>query len=277
MRFGFVVPNIISPISGGEAVKESARVAEVAGFDSLWVSDHILVPKEKERYARGTEALMTLAYLAGVTRQVSFGLSVLILPMRNPIIAAKQIATLAHLAERDVIVGVGVGWSKDEYSFLNADFHRRGKLVDEYIEIMRKLWTDPDAAHSGSYTFADANFAPQLDKALPVWIGGTSDAAIRRAAEIGDGFQPTLDSGLDEFAEQVRKLRAWSGGRPITVSISMTLDMNDGAQAVIDTLAQFRDAGLEYPVLRFEHETLSDLTRQIELFGRDVIPALRHA
>jgi probable F420-dependent oxidoreductase len=275
MRFGFILPNILSPISHAGAIRATARLAEDVGFESLWVSDHILMPEEHARYGSGTEALVTLAYVAGMTQRVALGLSVLVLPMRNPIIAAKQIASLSELAGREVIAGLGVGWCREEYEFLNADFGQRGRLLDEYIAILRTLWHDEKPAHNGTYAFSGALFAPRVRHPLPVWIGGTSDAAIRRAAAVADGYQPTGSVDQPEvFAQQIDKLRAWSNGRRITISMSLRLHMEAGASQVIDQLNMLAEAGLEYPALRFQHETLDDLTWQLEVFGRDVMPAL---
>ncbi len=278
MRFGFILPNTLSPVSNAHAIRTTAKLAEDVGFDSLWVSDHILMPEEHARYGQGTEALMTLAYAAGITERIGFGLSVLILPMRDPILAAKQIASLQHLSGRSVIAGLGVGWAEQEFRFLNADFHQRGRLMDEYIEIMRKLWTEETPEHSGTYTFANARFAPMPQPVPPVWIGGASEAALRRAATLGDGYQPTAAFGkVEDFARLIARLRELSEGRSLTISLSTRVNMDDGASAVIDHFNQLREVGLAYPVLRFQHETLDDLTQQLEAFGRDVIPALQSA
>jgi probable F420-dependent oxidoreductase len=276
MRFGFVLPNILSPLTSASDVRHCARLSEDVGFDSLWVSDHVLVPEEKSAYASGGEALMTLAYVAAITQRVALGLSVLILPMRNPVITAKQIATLHSLSEgRDTIVGVGVGWCKEEYEFLNADFHRRGKLMDEYIEIMRKLWTEERAAHSGTYHFSGALFSPRPERPLPVWIGGESEAAMKRAAIIGDGYQPNPFDTIAEFAAAVARVRELSNGRAVTISSSLSFEMSRGTQAAVDEFSAYREAGLEYPVMRFKHETLGELLHHIEAFGSRVLPALR--
>lgn len=276
MQFGFILPNILSTVGDASGIKNTARLAEDVGFDSLWVSDHILMPAAKAQYGSGTEALMTLAFAAGITQRVALGLSVLILPMRNPLIVAKELASLHELSgRRPVIAGVGVGWSTDEYGYLNADFQRRGKLADEYITIMRKLWTDEHPAHSGTHNFSGVMFSPRPMQPLPIWIGGESEAAIRRAATLGDGYQPTVPESIGEFAANVRRLREWSAGRAVTISLSITFDMSQGAQAVIDELGAYREAGLEYPAMRFKHASLGELLAHIETFAREVMPALR--
>ena len=273
MKFGLVLPNFRSPVNTREGISAAATAGEAAGFDSIWASDHVLMPREHAAYGNVTEALITLAFLAGMTSRVKLGTSVLVLPMRNPIITAKQFASLDYLAGGRLIAGVGVGWCEGEYRFLNADFKRRGKLMDEYIAILRELWTADNPQHSGTYAFSDAVFIPKTIHTPPIWIGGESNAAVRRAAAIGDGWQPN-DRGLDEFAAKVADLRRYSAGRAVTVSIRTRVQMQDGAQAIIDRLKRYQEAGLEYPVISFPHETLDDLTAQINAFGRDVMPAL---
>jgi probable F420-dependent oxidoreductase len=274
MKFGLVLPNFRSPVNTRAGLVAAAQSGEAAGFDSLWASDHILVPRQHESYGNVTEALTTLAFLAGMTSRVKLGTSVLVLPMRNPIIAAKQFASLDNLADGRIIAGVGVGWCEGEYAFLNADFKHRGKLMDEFVAIMRELWTAENPMHNGTYAFSDAVFTPKPVRVPPIWIGGESNAAVKRAATLGDGWQPN-DRGLDEFAAKVADLRRYSEGRAVTVSIRTRVHMSDGAQMIVDRLARYREAGLEYPVMSIPHETIEELTTQIEVFGRAVMPAFR--
>ena len=272
MRFGFILPNLISPIANAHTLVTTARLAELVGFDSIWATDHILMPNEFPQYGQGTEALATLAYLAGITQRVTLGLSVLVLPMRNPIVVAKELASLAHLSGRELIVGVGVGWNETEYNFLNANFHQRGKLLDESISILRTLWTQDNPTHDGTYKFSGASFSPRLNPPPQIWIGGESDAAIQRAAKLGDGYHPNWRKTGD-YGAVVREIRAKCGERKITMSLRATFDMREGAKRVIEQLDALRAQGLEYPAVGFKHETLADLVSAIELFGREVIPA----
>jgi probable F420-dependent oxidoreductase len=264
-----------SPVNTADGLTALALLGESAGFESLWCSDHLLVPRENaERYGNITEVLITLAFIAGITRRVALGTSVLVLPMRNPIVAAKQLATLDVLSGGRTIVGVGVGWNATEYGWLKADFKHRGALIDEYIAIMRELWTADGAQHEGTYSFKDAFFGPKPARLPPLWIGGESNAAVKRAAQMGDGWQPN-DRGLDEFRAKVADLKRYAGERPVTVSVRSRVDMNEGAQAAIDRFSSYSEAGLEYPVVQFPHDGLSDLTAQIEAFARDVMPNLK--
>ncbi len=271
MQFGFILPNLISPIANANALITTARLAELVGFDSIWTTDHILVPTEQPRYANGTEAITTLAYLAGITQRVTLGVSVLVLPMRNPILVAKQVASLAHLSGRAVILGVGVGWIQDEFEFLNANFQQRGKLLDEYISILRTLWTQENPAHDGTYKFSNALFSPRVIPPPQIWIGGESEAAIQRAAKLGDGYHPNLRDEMD-YRAITQQIRAASSDRHVTMSLRTTLNMHDGATSIIEKFETLRAQGLEYPVVGFKHETLADLVNAIEVFGRDVIP-----
>lgn len=275
MRFGFLLPNLLSPIAGAEALTTTARLAEFVGFDSIWTTDHILMPVEHPQYGHGTEAITTLAYLAGITQRITLGISVLVLPMRNPVILAKELATLAHLSGRELIVGVGVGWNEQEYGFLNANFHQRGKLADEYISILRTLWTQEHPVYDGTYKFSDTTFSPRPERVPLIWIGGESSAAIRRAALLGDGYHPNWRKAVD-YGAVVREIRATSGGRKIMMSLRATFDLREGAGEMIEQLSRMREQGLEYPVVGFKHETLADLVGAMELFGREVMPELRN-
>lgn len=262
-------------MSDAEGIKTSAQLAEDVGLDSMWTTDHILMPFAYPQYGLGTEALSTLAYLAGMTRRIELGVSVLVLPMRNPLIVAKEIASIAHLAGRTLTVGVGVGWSRQEYGFLNADFHHRGKLLDEYITILRALWTQEKPEHHGTYNFSGVTFSPRLEKPPDIWVGGESDAAIQRAATIGDGYHPNWREHTD-YGTTIKRLRAASHGRKVTASLRRTFDLGTlSATQVADELAALQAVGLEYPVVAFKHDTLAALTRSIEIFGRDVMPQLR--
>jgi probable F420-dependent oxidoreductase len=276
MRFGFIVPNLLSPVSSSAtAIKTSAQLAEAVGFATLWTTDHILMPEEYPQYGQGTEAIATIAYLAGVTERIGLGLSVLILPMRNPLVVAKQIASIIHLSGREFIVGIGVGWNRDEYGFLNADFTRRGKLNDEYITILRKLWSQPSPEHSGTHTFSGVLSFPTLDPLPSIWIGGSSDAALKRAATLGDGFHPNPPEQISDYAAQVAHVREIAGERPITMSMRLTLDVRQGTAEAIDHLHQLQEAGLEYPAVNLVHDTLGELVSSLEAFGRDVMPAFQ--
>jgi probable F420-dependent oxidoreductase len=275
MRVGLILPNILSAANDAETLRRCALLAEDSGYDSIWATDHVLMPRQHERYGNGGEIVVTLTYMAAITRRVELGTGILILPLRNPLVVAKQFATLDDLSGGRTIFGIGVGWNKDEYGYLNADFHRRGRLADEYLDIIYKLWTQDTPTHNGAYTFSDVTFAPRPRRIPPLYIGGESDAAIKRAATRGDAWLP--NGPIPDLAQKVARLRELAGDRQVTVAMAMRLDMRDGAQAALDAIMEQADAGLQYPTIRFWHETRADLTAQIERFARDVLPDLKAA
>ena len=192
MHFGVCLPNFpFGAPPSRDHIVAIAQAAERLHYASVWVSDHVLVPVDKPRYGHLYEVLTTLAYIAGVTERIRLGTSVLVLPQRDAILAAKQIATLDDLSGGRVIVGVGAGWMEGEFTNLGADFHRRGRHLDEGIQVMHTLWRDQTPQHAGSfYRFTDVLFGPKPSQAggPAIWIGGASDAALRRAALLGDGW-----------------------------------------------------------------------------------------
>ena len=192
-----------------------AQGVEDLGYDSLWTGDHVVFPKDVvSRYpynATGAfpfdpdqplfEPLTLLAYLAGRTTTVRLGISVLVLPMRNPVITAKMLADIDNLTCGRLELGVGVGWLREEFEALAADFTTRGDLTEEWITILRQLWTagSPTRFEGPHYRFAPLALLPRPNRPIPILIGGNSRSALRRAARLGDGWH-----GVRLAPEQVR-------------------------------------------------------------------------
>jgi probable F420-dependent oxidoreductase len=196
--------------------------AEALGFHSAWVADHIVLPdKFRSTYPYGGsftaeanqtffEPLVTLAYLAACTRSIRLGTSVLVVPIRNPVYTAKLTATLDALSLGRLILGVGAGWLEEEFVALGSDsFTERGTVLEEYMEVCRRLWTQELATFDGRhYRFDPVRTAPKPTQAAgpPIWIGGNSLRAMRRAAQVADGWQPTR-MPADRIAERKADLR----------------------------------------------------------------------
>ena len=196
------------PHSGAIAMQrnpaEMARELEEAGFDSIWVSDHIVFPLETaSRYpfaADGKptwpfdtpylEPMVVLAAVTSTTRRASIGTSVMIAPMRNPVLLAKQAASIDVMSGGRLVLGVGVGWLREEFEALDADFEHRGAVLDEWIDIARACWTGKAGPHHGKhYTIPMAiHCQPRPAGALPVLVGGMSRNALRRAGAVADGW-----------------------------------------------------------------------------------------
>jgi probable F420-dependent oxidoreductase len=220
MRFGIQL--MYERLSEPEFLIQAGQLAEQLGFDSLWLADHVVVPSGYASvypYNAGgrvpvehfPEPLISLALLAGLTERIELGTAVLVLPQRNPVVLAKQVATLDALARGRVRLGVGVGWLREEFEALDAEFDNRGARTDEYIDAMRSLWTQDAPRYDGKYVRLDGTFElvprPARAEGAAVIIGGHSPAAARRAARRGDGFFPfTVDpEALVSLYEAMRK------------------------------------------------------------------------
>jgi alkanesulfonate monooxygenase SsuD/methylene tetrahydromethanopterin reductase-like flavin-dependent oxidoreductase (luciferase family) len=176
VRLGVNVPNF-GPGTDPDVLRRWALTVEGLGFDLLMVSDHIAVtPDVAEQYpAPFYEPFTTLSWLAGITRRVRLGTTVLIVPYRHPLLVARMAANLNDLSGGRLVLGVGVGWARDEFEALGVPFRERGRLTDEHLLAIRAAWQDAGDYRSGQ---------------IPLWVGGNSDAALRRAVRLGDAWHP---------------------------------------------------------------------------------------
>ena len=224
---------------GPAAVKRLAKAIEDIGFDQLDMFDHVLMGYGTDRRPAPMyppkmpimEALMVLSYAAAVTDRIGLGTEVLILPQRQPTLVAKQISTLDTLSGGRVRLGVGVGWQVSEYEALNEDFGNRGKRMDESIQLIRAYWSDEEVNFQGEFYTANAMAmepkSPQGSK-LPIWIGGTSKAALRRVAELGDGWLATAIEDVDvakSFIQRIHEHAESIGRDPKEIGMQMMLDV----------------------------------------------------
>ncbi|MDH3766603.1 MAG: TIGR03619 family F420-dependent LLM class oxidoreductase, partial [Nitrosopumilus sp.] len=190
---------------------DAALEIERLELDSIWVSDHIVVPKNDAPWNRVFESITTLGFLSSITESVQLGSSVLLVPLREPLVLAKQIATLDSLSNGRVMIGVGIGWNKKEFDLLGYDFKNRSKTVAENIDIMRKMW-------AGHYTKQGYSCEPMpvSDNGPPILIGGQSDGALKRVASIGDGWHPVgisaqeYDLGIQKITQMKKSNFIWS-------------------------------------------------------------------
>ncbi len=212
MKFGVCVPNY-GDSSSPEALRTVALEAERTGCDSLWTTDHVLMPRNSGTpYERIFDSITTLAYLASITERVKLGISSLIIAMRNPIVIAKQLATIDNLSDGRLMLATSAGWNEKEFANLGSDFHNRGKRLDASIRLIRALWKGETSFKSRvlGIEFTDAVFEPRpIQKHLTMWIGGTSKAAMKRAATLGDAWHPNVQP-LDQFARLVAEFKELS-------------------------------------------------------------------
>ena len=237
MKFGVVFANTMGWAEPQGAL-EAARAAEVTGFESFWTVEHVIFPDGYESVypysptgkmpaAPSTpipDPLIWLAYLASATTTLRLATGILILPQRNPLVLAKEVATLDMLSGGRVELGIGVGWLKEEFEALGVPWEQRGKRTDEYIEAMRVLWSRDHASYSGSFAnFSNVSSNPKpAQPSVPIVIGGHSRAAAERAGRLGDGFFPGRGSvaELAEAFDIVRQTAADAGRDAATIEFS---------------------------------------------------------
>jgi len=259
MKFGFYLPN-----SGAgaepDALADIAKLGDRLGFFCMVMPDHILQPNQinstypysltGDILAAGQsgdgewpEQITTLAYLAGVTERIKLVTSVMIIPYRNPILTAKMLSTLDMLSKGRLILGAGVGWMEEEFELLDAPpFAERGAVTNEYLQAFIELWTNDDPKFEGKYVnFSDITFLPKpVQKPYPpIWIGGQSKPAIRRAAHIGDcwhpvGAIPAAPLEPEELAENLVLLHQYAekaGRDPATIQVSVKAPLYDAGDS----------------------------------------------
>jgi probable F420-dependent oxidoreductase len=238
-----------------EVIRAVAVAAEAAGFATLWSGEHVvMVDEPASRYpyspdgqiavpaaADWLDPLLGLSYIAAVTSRIELATGVLLLPEHNPVLAAKQAATLDVLSGGRLTLGVGIGWSAEEFAALGIEFSRRGPRTAEYVAAMRALWADDVASFSGEFVRFDAvrvNPKPVRARRIPVVIGGNSDAALKRVAAFGDGwygFNLTVDAALERAAALAGHCR--QQGRSLD-ELTMAVALTDGSPAALPELAQ---------------------------------------
>lgn len=237
MKFGIVFANT-GPCSDPAFAVEFARAAEAAGFESLWTVEHVVVPAGYEstypydpsgRMPGSDDSpipdpLVWLAYLAAATSSIRLATGVLILPQRQPVVLAKEVATLDHLSGGRLMLGVGVGWLEEEFDAIGVPFQERGARTDEALEVLRALWGQDRASYEGRFSsFEDCVVRPQpVGKSVPLHIGGHSEAAARRAGRAGDGFFPAMGNHtrLRELFDIVASTAAAAGRDPSAIELS---------------------------------------------------------
>jgi probable F420-dependent oxidoreductase len=303
MQFGLSLPHFWR-VASPEAIRRVAQRAEHLGYDGIWVSDHIVIPDSAvDRFGSVFyEPLTVLGFAAACTSTIRLGTTVLIVPYRNPLVTAKVLSTLDVLSGGRVTAGVGVGWTEDEFKALGLPFKERGALSDEYIAVFKTLWTQDKPAFRGQYVHFDhIAFEPKpVQKPhIPIWIGGNSKRAIRRAVALGDGWHPTrpLVGDVKAGVAYLREVCAQRGRDPrsLMVAVRQPLKFYDGAEAtvkrrpllgstqkIIDDLGQYRDVGVQYVMLdtfysvpELEHETVESMIETMDRVAADVMPRIQ--
>jgi len=290
--------------------------AEKLRYASLFVTDHVVLPKRTSQsvypysvsgeFPGGSaqdyvEPLVTLSHLAHATKNTRLGISVLVIPYRNPIVTAKMLATIDVLSKGRVILGAGTGWLREEFVALAAPpFEARGRVTDEYLRLMRLMWTtDPVTFEGRHYVVRDVHALPKpvRSSGIPIWIGGHTDAALRRAGTIGDGWhpiglRPPADLHPDEYASKVKQLHAFAqeaGRDPRAITLTFRAPMavrsprakppggdrpvfQGTAAEVVDDIRRYQAIGVTHFVFDATTSELPVILTNLERFADEVRP-----
>jgi len=249
MRVGIHLPQY-GRLAGPEAITRAARHAEDLGFADVWVSDHIVHPASQSYPSPYLyDPLVTLTWAAAATERVGLGTSVLVVPQHNPLTLANTLASLDALSGGRVVVGAGVGWSQAEFEALGYGFADRGERMDEIVDLLRAAWRDdPVSFHGHHYRFDDIRVLPKPAHEIPIWIGGGSERAYRRAVDKGDGYQ-AVGIKPAEAAERVRRLRRDRPDTTFTISARTGWDPQGMDHDEIRAeRAAFEEAGIQHMV-----------------------------
>jgi probable F420-dependent oxidoreductase len=265
MKFGVVFANV-GPMAYPEGAVALAQAAEAGGFESLWTVEHTIVPAGyQSTYPYSPtgrmpgpedsdipDPLIWLTYVAGATSTIRLGTGILILPQRNPVVLAKEVATLDRLSGGRVELGVGVGWLEEEFDALGIPFAERGARTDDHIAVLRALWTEEQASHDSAFTsFTNAISRPRpTQPSVPIVIGGHSKAAARRAGRLGDGFFPGRGSH-EELAALIELMRSTArehGRDPDAIEVTAGGNGALGSKA-LDEVKALADLGVSRVVV----------------------------
>jgi probable F420-dependent oxidoreductase len=295
MRIGVTVPNVHETLAERTTIEAVGRMADDLALDSVWCNDHLAMPAAADggaadaAYAAGYgedrgqhiyEPLIVLAYLAAVTRRVTLGTSVYLLPLRNPLLAARQAVSLDRLSEGRLVLGVGVGWLEHEFAAVGVPYRERGRRTDEAIAVLKAV-SGPDGA----------GFLPKPVQRPhpPLWIGGRSAAAIRRAARAGDAWHPSHLT-LGELRAQIPELRAEcerAGRAADDVAVTTRRKLVRGPApadgdaerllygdpgAIAAAVAELEGVGVAHLIVEIPGETEGELLENLDWFGREVLP-----
>jgi len=301
MRFG-VSLIVRGKHASPDVMVAQAQQAEALGYEAVWASDHIFFPKLTQSYPNTPhgglppawvegywESLTLLQHVAAHTKKVTIGTSVLILPMHHPIQVAKRVAAIDQFTGGRFILGVGVGWLADEFEALNWPFKQRGARTDEGLEICRKLWTEPKATHKGRfYAFEEALFDPKpVQKPHPpIWVGGHSEAALKRVAKFGACWHPfkATPAMITETLPKLRRALEAEGRKlsdigiapkvPITFQDDLagqSQDPTEGRpQDILEAVKRLQDTGATDLVIDLKPETPEQSRVVLDRFANEV-------
>lgn len=269
MQYGIHLPHAGEQASPS-LIRRFAIRAEALGLDDVWVSEHIIVPRDKfPRSPLFYDPVLTLTWVAAVTERVRLGTSVLVLPMRHPLPLAKELATLHNFSDGRLILGAGVGWLQPEFAALGVPFNERGRRLDEGLAMMRAVWTeDPVTFHSQTIPaeIEAMTMTPMPISPIPLWLGGSSDAALRRTIRLANGWHGSGHTP-ENAAPIVQRLRAERAEAEFT--ISMRVHWNGQDRGLLRaTVESFAAIGVQHIMIAPEDRNVDDWDSIIDAVGQ---------
>ena len=269
MQLGIHLPHI-GRKAGPENIRRSAEQAEALGYADVWVSEHIIVPKDGGYPPSPNfwDPVLTLTWAAACTSRVRLGTSVLVLPMRHPLPLAKELATLQNLSNGRLILGAGVGWLEAEFNALGVPFKERGRRMDEGIAMMRAVWSQDPVTFPAKWIPAvieNMRSQPQPVAPIPIWIGGSSDAAINRAMRL-DGWHGSRVRP-EQAKDVVRCFRATRPGDDFTISLRININASN-VDETRSALAAYKEAGIQHVMAAPEDRDMDTYLKTTERFWK---------
>jgi probable F420-dependent oxidoreductase len=281
MEFGISLPSF-GHLADPDGIRATATSAEELGFSSLWAAERLLVPDPpnqswSQRNPTAFEPLTTLSLIAGITDEIKLCTSVVILPVRNPVLLARVASSLDVLSNGRLELGIGVGWMREEMEVSGVNFGRRGRISDEYIGAMRKVWQGE--SFDGKYVRIPPHlFSPRpVNGVIPIWIGGNSEAALQRAGRLGNGWIPMGSLAPGELADRNERILSISEseGRADKVHVCCNhgfsraqLSDSDDCGKMIEA---YEDAGATHMIPSFEGNSVSEMADLMEMFSETVM------
>ncbi len=289
MKFGLHLPHV-GQFATRDEILGTAQLLEREGFDSVWVADHVVMPVHSQSvypYRAGDfpfpkdapwlEAITTTAFVAAATSRVQLGFSVLVLPMRHPVMTAKMLASVDHLSQGRMVVGLGVGWWREEFTALGVPFAERGRRCDEAIEILRGLWREKAFSYKGRFYDLEAVYCEPkpLRRSIPLWIGG-GPVGFERIVRLGDGWH-AVGGDVEEIAAGWQEIirRAEKAGRdPASLELSVSTGLPSERARAVTRFRAMRKAGVSHVVLNTRVMPVTQLREVVERFAREWRPEI---
>lgn len=289
IKVGVCLPNY-GIATSKKAIDTVAELAEDLNYDSVWATDHSLVPEANASpYGNVLEPLTTLSYLASKTKNLELGTSIIIFPLREVVLFAKQAAALQVYSDNRLILGLGAGWNEMEFKSMRADFRSRGQYYDEGVQLFKWLMRGNAEFKGDFYSITDGVFSPVPEKEIPLYMGGSSGASLRRAAKLGDGWFP-VGLSPQEVAQRRKRLASLTD-RKLKTLLRMSVKFSAETQAkdsrgqpstrlggsssqMISQVKEYESAGVDRLACYFGDTSLEELETAIAKFGKEVMPSL---